>query len=60
MDEADVERIMRHPACVSVPTGRCSRYGRGCPIPGRYGTFPRILAYVREKEGQPLEKPSAR
>jgi dihydroorotase/N-acyl-D-amino-acid deacylase len=50
MDETDVERIMRHPACMVGSDGTVLEYGSGVPHPRSYGTFPRILGvYVREK-----------
>lgn len=50
MDEADVERIMRHPACMIGSDGTVLEYGAGLPHPRCYGTFPRILGvYVRQK-----------
>jgi dihydroorotase/N-acyl-D-amino-acid deacylase len=57
MDEADVERIMRHPACMIGSDGTVLKYGAGVPHPRSYGTFPRILGvYVREKKVLPLEE----
>jgi dihydroorotase/N-acyl-D-amino-acid deacylase len=57
MDEADVERIMRHPACMIGSDGTVLEYGKGVPHPRSYGTFPRILGvYVREKKVLPLEE----
>ncbi|HAS60403.1 MAG TPA: aminoacylase [Algoriphagus sp.] len=50
MDEADVERIMKHPMTMIGSDGRLSQPGDGHPHPRAYGTFPRILGYyVREK-----------
>jgi len=50
MDDADVERIMRHPACMIGSDGTVLEYGAGVPHPRCYGTFPRVLGvYVREK-----------
>jgi dihydroorotase/N-acyl-D-amino-acid deacylase len=56
MDEADVERILRHPQVMVASDGRLSRPGEAAPHPRSYGTFPRVLArYVREKQLFPLE-----
>lgn len=56
MDEADVERILRHPQVMVASDGRLSRPGEAAPHPRCYGTFPRVLArYVREKKLFPLE-----
>lgn len=50
MDEADVERIMRHPATAISSDGGISVFGQGVPHPREYGTFPRVLGrYVRER-----------
>ncbi|QYH39369.1 D-aminoacylase [Algoriphagus sp. NBT04N3] len=50
MDDADVERIMKHPMTMIGSDGRLSQPGDGHPHPRAYGTFPRILGYyVREK-----------
>ena len=57
MDEADVERIMRHPACMIGSDGTVLEYGKGVPHPRSYGTFPRILGvYVRQRKVLPLEE----
>jgi dihydroorotase/N-acyl-D-amino-acid deacylase len=51
MDDADVERIMRHPQTMIASDGTLSRPGDGHPHPRCYGTFPRVLGlYVREKQ----------
>ncbi|MSU25500.1 MAG: D-aminoacylase [Opitutus sp.] len=56
MDEADVERIIRHPQAMIASDGRLSRPGEESPHPRCYGTFPRVLArYVREKKLLTLE-----
>lgn len=56
MDDADIERIMRHPACMVGSDGTVLEYGIGVPHPRCYGTFPRILGvYVREKGVLELE-----
>jgi N-acyl-D-amino-acid deacylase len=57
MDDADVERILRHPACMIGSDGTVLKHGAGVPHPRCYGTFPRILAvYVREKKVLSLEE----
>jgi dihydroorotase/N-acyl-D-amino-acid deacylase len=57
MDEADVERILRHPACMIGSDGTVLQYGAGVPHPRCYGTFPRILGvYVRQKGILSLEE----
>ena len=49
MDEADVQRIMRHPLAMFQTDGDPVGYGEGFPHPRSYGAYPRILArYVRE------------
>lgn len=56
MDDADVERIMRHPQTMVASDGRLARPGVEQPHPRCYGTFPRVLArYVREKHVLALE-----
>jgi N-acyl-D-amino-acid deacylase len=51
MDDADVERIMRHPQTMVASDGRLAQPGVDQPHPRCYGTFPRVLArYVREKK----------
>ncbi|MFW6078719.1 MAG: N-acyl-D-amino-acid deacylase family protein [Gemmatimonadota bacterium] len=50
LDEADVERIMRHPQTMIASDGRLTHPGEGHPHPRWYGTFPRVLGhYVRER-----------
>ncbi len=50
MDDADVERIMKHPQTMIASDGRLALPGEGHPHPRWYGTFPRVLGiYVREK-----------
>jgi N-acyl-D-amino-acid deacylase len=57
LDEADVERIMRHPWTAIASDGRLSRPGSGHPHPRAYGTFPRVLAeYVRQRGVLTLEE----
>jgi dihydroorotase/N-acyl-D-amino-acid deacylase len=56
MNEADVERIMKHPMTAIASDGALSRPGMGVPHPRSYGTFPRVLGvYVREKRVLTLE-----
>jgi N-acyl-D-amino-acid deacylase len=56
MDDADVERIMRHPMTMVASDGRLAKLGVDQPHPRCYGTFPRVLArYVREKKLLSLE-----
>jgi dihydroorotase/N-acyl-D-amino-acid deacylase len=56
MDEADVERIMRHPFTAIGSDGRLVEPGDGHPHPRWSGTFPRVLArYVRERGVLTLE-----
>lgn len=56
MDDADVERIMRHPQTMIASDGRLSQLGEDQPHPRNYGTFPRVLGrYVRERQVLTLE-----
>jgi dihydroorotase/N-acyl-D-amino-acid deacylase len=56
LDEADVERIMRHPQTAIASDGALLRLGEGHPHPRWYGTFPRVLGvYVRERRVLTLE-----
>lgn len=56
MDEADVERIMKHPQTMIASDGRLVAPGDGHPHPRWYGTFPRVLGvYAREKKVLTLE-----
>jgi dihydroorotase/N-acyl-D-amino-acid deacylase len=56
LDEADVERIMRHPWTAIASDGRLTQPGEGHPHPRWYGTFPRVLGhYVREQHVLTLE-----
>jgi dihydroorotase/N-acyl-D-amino-acid deacylase len=56
MDDADVERIMKHPQTMIASDGRLVEPGDGHPHPRWYGTFPRVLGvYSREKKVIPLE-----
>ena len=57
MDEADVERIMRHPATAVGSDGGVSVFGENVPHPREYGTFARVLGrYVRERGVLTLEE----
>lgn len=57
MDDADVERIMKHPQTMIASDGRLVAPGDGHPHPRWYGTFPRVLGvYVREKQILSLEE----
>ena len=57
LDEADLERIMRHPQTMIASDGRLTRPGQGHPHPRWYGTFPRVLGrYVREEGVLSLEE----
>ncbi|MGH7529705.1 MAG: N-acyl-D-amino-acid deacylase family protein [Gemmatimonadales bacterium] len=57
LDEADVERIMRHPFSMVASDGRLVQLGDGHPHPRWYGTFPRVLGhYVRERQILSLEE----
>jgi N-acyl-D-amino-acid deacylase len=50
IDEADLERILRHPATMIASDGEVPIFGRASPHPRSYGTFARVLAvYVRER-----------
>ena len=56
LDEADVQRIMKHPQAMIGSDGRLSRHGEGSPHQRAYGTFPRVLGrYSRELGVLPLE-----
>ena len=56
LDEADVERIMRHPQTMIGSDGRLVEPGDGHPHPRWYGTFPRVLGvYARERRLFSLE-----
>ena len=56
LDDADVDRIMRHPQTMIASDGRLTKPGEGHPHPRWYGTFPRVLGhYVRERKLLSLE-----
>jgi N-acyl-D-amino-acid deacylase len=51
IDEADLERILRHPATMIASDGEIPIFGRASPHPRSYGTFARVLGvYVRERK----------
>jgi dihydroorotase/N-acyl-D-amino-acid deacylase len=55
--EADLERILRHPATMIGSDGEIPIFGKANPHPRSYGTFARVLAvYVREKKTLTLEE----
>ena len=58
MDEADVERIMRHPSvAVAADSGLLDPERGGRPHPRGYGNNARVLGhYVRERQVLPLEE----
>jgi dihydroorotase/N-acyl-D-amino-acid deacylase len=50
ISEADLERILRHPATMIASDGEVPIFGVASPHPRSYGTFARVLAvYVRER-----------
>lgn len=50
ISEADLERILRHPATMIGSDGEVPTFGVASPHPRSYGTFARVLAvYVRER-----------
>lgn len=56
LDEADVQRILRHPHVMVGSDGRLSAPGPASPHPRAYGTFPRVLGhYARDLKLFPLE-----
>ena len=57
LDEADVQRIMKHPHVMIGSDGRLARFGdASSPHPRAYGTFPRVLGrYSRDLKLFPLE-----
>lgn len=56
MDDADVERFLRHPGTMLETDGDLVTFGQGYPHPRSYGSFPRVLArYVRERKVLTLE-----
>jgi N-acyl-D-amino-acid deacylase len=56
IDEADLQRILRHPATMVASDGEVVVFGQANPHPRSYGTFVRVLGrYVRELKVIPLE-----
>ena len=56
MGEADLLRILKHPATMIASDGEIPVFGRANPHPRSYGTFARVLGvYVREKKALTLE-----
>jgi dihydroorotase/N-acyl-D-amino-acid deacylase len=56
ISEADLVRILRHPATMIGSDGEIPIFGRASPHPRSYGTFARVLGvYVREKKTISLE-----
>jgi N-acyl-D-amino-acid deacylase len=57
LDEADVQRILRHPQAMIGSDGRLAKMGdETSPHPRAYGTFPRVLGrYARDLGLFPLE-----
>ena len=57
ISEADLKRILRHPATMIGSDGEIPIFGRASPHPRSYGTFARVLGvYVREKRVISLEE----
>lgn len=57
INEADLERILRHPATMIGSDGEIPIFGKDNPHPRSYGTFARVLAvYVRERKTITLEE----
>jgi len=57
MSEADLLRILKHPATMIASDGEIPVFGRANPHPRSYGTFARVLGlYVREKKAIALEE----
>jgi dihydroorotase/N-acyl-D-amino-acid deacylase len=56
IDEADIQRVMEHPASMIASDGDVVLFGRANPHPRSYGTFARVLGrYVRELKVLSLE-----
>lgn len=56
INEADLERILRHPTTMIGSDGEIPIFGKDHPHPRSYGTFARVLAvYVRERKTITLE-----
>jgi dihydroorotase/N-acyl-D-amino-acid deacylase len=57
INEADLERILKHPATMIGSDGEIPIFGQAHPHPRSYGTFARVLAvYVRERYAITLEE----
>jgi N-acyl-D-amino-acid deacylase len=57
INEADLERILRHPATMIGSDGEIPSFGRAHPHPRSYGTFARVLGvYVRQRGTLTLEE----
>jgi len=57
INEADLERILKHPATMIGSDGEIPVFGKDHPHPRSYGTFARVLAvYVRERKTITLEE----
>ncbi len=57
IDEADVQRILKHPASMIASDGQVILFGRASPHPRSYGAFARVLGrYVRELKVLSLEE----
>ncbi|HET9218489.1 MAG TPA: D-aminoacylase [Terriglobia bacterium] len=57
IDEADVQRVLKHPASMIASDGGVILFGRASPHPRSYGTFARVLGrYVRELKVLSLEE----
>ena len=56
IDEADLQRILKHPATMIASDGGIPIYGQASPHPRAYGAFVRVLGrYVRELKAITLE-----
>jgi dihydroorotase/N-acyl-D-amino-acid deacylase len=56
IDEADIQRVLAHPASMVASDGQVVVFGRANPHPRSYGTFARVLGrYVRELRVLQLE-----
>ena len=56
IDEADVQRVLKHPASMIASDGQVVLFGRANPHPRSYGTFARVLGrYVRDLKVLSLE-----
>jgi N-acyl-D-amino-acid deacylase len=57
IDEADVQRVLKHPASMIASDGAVVLFGRASPHPRSYGTFARVLGrYVRDLKVLSLEE----